>query len=428
MTGTDAETSAPDSLHTPLSGHGRLKITDLRVATLFGVPFNSTIVRIDTNQGISGYGEVRDQASASYALLLKSRLLGENPCNTEKVFRKIRQFGHHGRQGGGVSGIEMALLDLAGKAYGVPVYALLGGKYRDRVMCYADTETDPDPQVSAQALIDRRDAGFRLLKLDLGIDLLWDVPGALSAPDRHGLPDGALHTLAGIQVTRGGVEYLAGYLAAVRAAVGDGVPLAIDHFGPVGLDSAIRVARALEPYTPAWVEDLLPWQLTEQWRQLTAAVAVPTCTGEDIFLAKNFRPLLDAGAVRVVHPDPATVGGIAETKRIGDLAEEYGVPMALHLAASPIATMAAVHAAAATRNFLALEFHAVSVAGWSGLVTGLPDPLVRDGYITVPDTPGLGFAGIDEDAFQARLDPAGTGLFGPSDAWNGERSSDRLWS
>ena len=420
-------TDSPTELVTPLSGPSRLKITDLRVATLTGVPFRSTIVRIDTDQGVSGYGEVRDQASASYALLLKSRLLGENPCNVEKLFRKIRQFGHHGRQGGGISGIEMALMDLAGKAHGVPVHALLGGTYRDRVLCYADTETDADPKIAGSRLRERRDAGFRFLKLDLGIDLLRDVPGALIVPDHAGLPSGAMHTLAGIQVTESGVEYLARYLAEVRSIIGDDIPLAIDHFGPVSLDSAIRIGRALESCTPAWVEDMLPWQLTDQWRQLTAAIAVPTCTGEDICLHENFRPLLEQGAVRVIHPDPATAGGIAETKRIGDLAEEYGVPMALHLAATPIATMAAVHAAAATRNFLALEFHAVAVPGWSGLVTGLPEPLVQDGCITVPDTPGLGFTGIDEEAFRSRLDPAGTGLFAPTDVWDGEQSNDRLW-
>ena len=101
------------------------------------------MLRIDTNQGISGYGEVRDGASPTYALLLKSRLVGENPCNIDKIFRVIKQFGYHGRQGGGVSGIEMALFDLAGKAYGVPAYQLAGGKFRDRVLIYCDTDSVP---------------------------------------------------------------------------------------------------------------------------------------------------------------------------------------------------------------------------------------------------------------------------------------------
>jgi len=103
------------------SSPSELRITDLRIAEVGGIPFRCPIIRIDTNQGISGYGEVRDNGPKEYALFLKSRILGENPCNVEKLFRVIRQFGHHGRQGGGVSGVETALWDLAGKAYGVPV-------------------------------------------------------------------------------------------------------------------------------------------------------------------------------------------------------------------------------------------------------------------------------------------------------------------
>ena len=124
----------------------QLRITDMRIANIVGVPFRCTIIRIDTNQGISGYGEVRDGASKTYALMLKSRILGENPCNVDRIFRKIKQFGHHARQAGGVCAIEMALMDLAGKAYGVPAYQLAGGKFRDRVLCYCDTPTEPDGQ------------------------------------------------------------------------------------------------------------------------------------------------------------------------------------------------------------------------------------------------------------------------------------------
>src|SRR6476620_8845624 len=119
-----------------------LKITDLRIADLPMRP----IIRLDTNQGIAGYGEVRDGASRNYALMLKRLLIGENPCNVDKVFRKIRQFGFHARQAGGVCGVEMALWDLAGKAYNTPVYAMLGGKFRDTVRVYADTPQGRDPQ------------------------------------------------------------------------------------------------------------------------------------------------------------------------------------------------------------------------------------------------------------------------------------------
>ena len=113
------------------SAPSQLRITDLRIANLTGVPFRSTVLRLDTNQGLSGYGEVRDGASATYALMLKSRILGQNPCQIEKIFRDLEQFGGHARLGGGICAIEMALCDLAGKAYGLPAYMLIGGKHRE---------------------------------------------------------------------------------------------------------------------------------------------------------------------------------------------------------------------------------------------------------------------------------------------------------
>ena len=159
-----------------------LKITDLRIANLVGLPMRVSIIRIDTNQGLVGYGEVRDGASNIYALMLKRLLLGENPCNVDKVFRKIKQFGHHARQAGGVCGVEMALMDLAGKAYGVPAYQLAGGKFRDKVLCYCDTPTTPDGEEMGRRLKARMDRGFKFLKMDVGIGLLEDIPGALIAP------------------------------------------------------------------------------------------------------------------------------------------------------------------------------------------------------------------------------------------------------
>lgn len=405
-----------------------LRITDLRAATLVGVPFRSTIIRIDTNQGISGYGEVRDNASKTYALLLKSRLLGENPCDVDRLFRRIKQFGHHARQAGGVCGVEMALMDLAGKAYGVPAYQLAGGRFRDRILCYADTPTSPDPETMGKRLLDRRHMGYQFLKMDVGVGLLRDVPGALIAPPGALESRDTMHPFTGIQVTAAGVQHIVDYVATVRSIVGYDIPLAVDHFGHIAIDSCIRIGRALEPFTLAWVEDMIPWQLTDQWRQLTEAIATPTCTGEDIYLLEGFRPIIDSGAVRVIHPDPATSGGILETKRIGDYAQEHGIAMALHMAATPIATLAAAHIGAATENFLALEHHAADLPWWGDLVTGLPSPLIEDGHIVVPDAPGLGFTGINKELFHEHLDPSDPGFFEDTSSWDGDTCNDRLWS
>src|SRR5579872_3047679 len=159
-----------------------LKITDLRVAVVKGAPMTCPLIRIDTNQDIYGLGEVRDGASKTYALILKSRILGENPCNVDKIFRKIKQFGFHARQGGGVSGIEMALWDLAGKAYNTPVYQMLGGKFRDKIRIYADTVESEDPKVYGQRLKNRMEQGFTWLKMDLGIGLIQSKPGMVTHP------------------------------------------------------------------------------------------------------------------------------------------------------------------------------------------------------------------------------------------------------
>jgi len=131
-----------DNINT-FSRPSELRITDLRVATVGWDGWRFPIIRIDTNQGLNGYGEVRDGASKTFALMLKSRLVGENPCNVDKLFRKIKQFGHHARQGGGVCAVEMALMDLAGKAYGVPAHMLAGGKFRDAIRLYCDTPNEP---------------------------------------------------------------------------------------------------------------------------------------------------------------------------------------------------------------------------------------------------------------------------------------------
>src|SRR5437016_4975955 len=158
-----------------------LQITDLRVAVVGKAPMTCPLIRIDTNQeGLYGLGEVRDGASKTYALQLKSRLLGEDPRDVDRLFRKIKQFGHHARQAGGVCAVEMALWDIAGKYYGVPVYQLLGGKFRDRIRIYADTDMSPDPSVTAKRLQARMEQGFTFLKMDVGIDLLESVPGSMT--------------------------------------------------------------------------------------------------------------------------------------------------------------------------------------------------------------------------------------------------------
>ncbi|HIG57446.1 MAG TPA: mandelate racemase/muconate lactonizing enzyme family protein [Candidatus Handelsmanbacteria bacterium] len=406
-----------------------LRITDMRIANLRGAPFRSTIIRIDTNQGISGYGEVRDGGSETYALILKSRLIGENPCNVDKVFRKIKQFGHHARQAGGVCGVEMALMDLAGKAYGVPAYQLAGGKFRDQILCYCDTPSRRDGKEMGMLLKERMDNGFGFLKMDVGIGLLKGVENALIAPPGMLGTNHIMHQFTGIQISNKGIDILCEYVAQVREVIGYEVPLAVDHFGHIGVESCIRLGKALDQFSLAWYEDMIPWQFPDQWKRLADAVDTPVCTGEDIYLKEDFLPLFENRAIAVAHPDLASSGGILETKKIGDLAQEYGVAMALHMAMSPIAALASVHCAAATENFMVLENHSVDqLEQWSSLVEGLPVPLIENGYIAVPEGPGLGFTGLNEDVLREFSDPGNPEVFASTEAWDNERAHDRLWS
>ena len=406
-----------------------LMITDMRVAYLKGAPFRSWVIRIDTNQGISGYGEVRDGGSKTYALLLKSRILGANPCDVDRIFRRIKQFGHHARQGGGVCAVEMALMDLAGKAYGVPAYQLAGGKFRDRILCYCDTTSSPNGGEMGRRLKARMEDGFGFLKMDVGIGLLREETDCVIAPPGMLGTNTVMHPFTGIQLSEKGIGKLCEYVAAVRDAVGYEVPLAVDHFGHIGLESCIRLGKALDQFSLAWYEDLIPWQFADQYERLSKAVDTPVCTGEDIYLKEGFAELFERRAIAVCHPDLATSGGILETKKIGDAAQEAGIAMAMHMAMSPVAAMASVHCAAATENFTALENHSVDdLERWSSLVEGLPVPLVEDGHIQVPETPGLGFSGLNEEVVAEFADPDQGEPFGPTDAWDGDLAHDRLWS
>ena len=436
-----------------------LKITDMRFVDIIGAPKRCTILKIMTNQGIEGYGEVRDASSKTYALMLKSRILGENPCNVDKIFHKIKQFGGPSRQAGGVSGIEIALWDLAGKAYGVPLYQLLGGKYRDQIRMYADTDVDGKHtgHDMGLALKARMDMGFTFLKMDLGIGLLLDEPGMINAPlgfidemkqyASHVLnaQGGSVtadmvkhqksyqivttaHPFTGIQITEKGLDYLEEYVRQVREVIGYEVPLAVDHFGHVQLESCIRFCRRMEKYNLAWVEDLAPWMYTDHYVRLRNATSVPICTGEDIYLKEGYEKLIKAGGVSVIHPDILTCGGALELKKISDIADENGVAVAIHMAESPVACMAAVHTAAAMHNVLAVEYHSIDIPWWSDMVNGLPKPLIENGFIKVPETPGLGIESLNEELLREHINPEIPGMWEPTDSWNQECSNDRIWS
>jgi len=407
------------------SSPSTLKITDMRVVTVGG----RHIIRLYTNQDVYGLGEVRDGASATYALFLKSRLVGENPLRINYLFQKIKQFGGHGRQAGGVVAVEVALWDIAGKVYNVPIYQMLGGKFRDRIRIYADTTESKDPKVYAQREKERKEVmGLTWLKMDLGIEMVADTPGTVTVPsglspwEQRVLP----HPFVAMEVTDKGIAMLSEYVAAVRDAVGMEIPLAMDHLGHLGVNSIIRLGKAYEKFNLAWMEDVIPWQYTDMLKHITDESPTPICTGEDIYLKEGFINLCEKHAISKIHPDLSTSGGILETHKIGDAAMELGVPMMMHYAGLPVNCMASVHCAAATENFLALENHSLDQPWWQDLVDGIDKPIINKGYITVPDKPGLGIT-LNEDACRKHMQQ-GAPWFAPTPQWDNERSGDHLWS
>ena len=321
------------------------------------------------------------------------------------------------------------MMDLAGKAWGVPCWQMLGGKFRDRVRLYADTTERDTPQEQGQLLKERMDRGITFLKQDFGIGLLKDVPGALSMPAGTNIGGGerVMHPFTGIEITDKGIAWLSDWVGKLREVIGMDIPLSSDHYGHIGVNSCIKLARAMEKWNLAWMEDMVPWQFTDLLKQIKDSTTTPILTGEDIYLKEPFMKLIDVGAVDMIHPDLASSGGLIETKKIGDYAMEHGVAMAMHFAGTPVSFMANVHCAAATENFVALEHHSLDVPWWESLVrTTGGNALVEKGFAIVPDSPGLGVE-LNDETVKAHLRPK-SGYFDPTPEWNEIRSNDRLWS
>ncbi|MBS7654240.1 MAG: mandelate racemase/muconate lactonizing enzyme family protein [Candidatus Bathyarchaeia archaeon] len=387
-----------------------MKITDVKVAVIRG-NFCWPLVRVDTDEGISGLGEARDYSPAHHYVIplkeqilrLKKVIVGEDPTNIERLSARIRAYGAEGRFGGAVSGIEIALWDILGKSLGVPIYKILGGKFRSKIRIYcdchagraiSDAATDYSfegaeefytPEAYAEAAKRIKAMGFTILKFDLH-------------PQYAGKD-----ALIGNVPTGKAIKYEVSVVEALRDAVGDDFPLALDSYQGGTVEGAIRFGKAVDPYGLLWIEDIIDWKDTRGFKTVTKSITTPTLTGEDIYTATGFKPLIEERAVDIVAPDIATNGGIMENKKVAWLANLYGLSIAPHCAGSPVSTMANVHAAAAMpENLIAIEFHAVAVPWWDDLAGGVDKPIIKDGYISVPERPGLGVE-INEKAARKHL-------------------------
>jgi L-alanine-DL-glutamate epimerase-like enolase superfamily enzyme len=395
-----------------------MKITTLKCAVIGRNP----VVRIVTDEGIDGYGEI--EATKPYlkpvVLHYEQYLAGQDPTDVERVMLRIRRLGSYKPWGSAVSAIEMALWDLAGKAAGLPVHKLLGGKVRDRVRVYNGGIRFPFPGQGpadyAANMTRMKDAaeGFTIIKQGVGFHspMASDVPGFSYAEPREGPP----HASRGL-LTERGLSHVVACVEAMKDVLGDGTGLALDCGPGWTVPDAIRLARRLEPFNVLWLEDLLsgdyvPYSDAKAYREVTRSTSTPIHTGEQIYLRQNFRDLIEQQAVRVVGPDPCDVGGIAELKWVAEYADMHGVLMAPHGVFDGLLGLAALVQVCATLpdNFVAFEYPVGHPDWWYEIVDGLPDPIVRDGHIDVWERPGMGVQLIPEAA-QPHLAEEDRGFF-----------------
>jgi L-alanine-DL-glutamate epimerase-like enolase superfamily enzyme len=381
------------------AGHGSIKITDLRCAIIGGSP----VVRIVTDQGISGYGqaETRKPYLKPMVLFYKDYILGEDPTNVENVLLKIRRMGAFKPWGSAVSAIEIALWDIAGQAAGVPVYKLLGGKIRDRVRIYNGgvrpdmTGQTPQDYAENTAKMKESKEGFTLIKQAVGFHnpaMMRAMTNGWYDEPRSGTP----HADRGL-LTERGLKHVVTCVEAMKKVLGDEIGLALDCGPGWAVKDAITFARALEPLHITWLEDLItgdytPYPNAELFREVTQSTTIPIHTGEQIYLRQNFKDLIEKQAVNVVGPDPEDVGGIGELKWIAEYADLHGILMAPHGIFDGLIGLAAhvQMAAALPQNFIAFEYPVAQQEWWYEIVDGLPNPIVRRGFIDVWDKPGLG--------------------------------------
>ncbi|MGR3812227.1 mandelate racemase/muconate lactonizing enzyme family protein [Jiulongibacter sp. NS-SX5] len=360
-----------------------LKITDIKCGYIRNG--GSLFVKIYTNQDIIGHGEGVDAVAGTYHLVKRmgNFIKGQSPLNVHRLFETIRKAGFfQGAQSGMylavLTAIETALWDLAGKALGLPVYQLLGGKFRDSVRVYMDTALYqsrlPKPEDFAAAAKEAVDMGFTAVKFDLD---------QANDPNKY---DRFNWTASPAELQR-----MYDQMSATREAVGQKIDICADMHGRYDAITGERVAKMLEPLNLMWLEEPVPAENTDAYKKITASTSTPICAGENHYLTYGFRPLLEAGAVDIIMPDLQKCGGLGEGQRISNLANTYYVPFAPHMVASYLGAMASAHVCASVPNFMIMEwqiyFHKNKMFQE---IVHFEGEAVENGFIRVRDIPGIG--------------------------------------
>ncbi len=379
----------------PYSNPSELKITDVKCGFVRGAVY----VKLYTNQDVWGCGEAVDAIQGTYFLVkrLGNQLKGQNPLNPNRLAEQIRKGAFFGGAQSGVfvavlTAIETALWDITGKVFGVPVYQLLGGKFRDKIRVYCDTalytSTNPAPSDYAEAARDAVARGYNAVKFDVddGRD-----------PNKY---DRFNWTASPAEIDR-----MYDAIAAVREAVGPKVDVCVDMHGRYDAVTGLKMAKMYEPLNLMWLEEPVPADNIDVYKRITQETSTPICTGENIYLAYGFTRLLSDGAVDIIMPDLQKAGGLGEGQRIANLANLYYVPFSPHMVASFLGAMASCHVCASVPNFQIMEWQIYMDKDdlWKDIVT-YDGPRTENSFITLSEKPGIGVE-INEEGMRKYAAP-----------------------
>lgn len=369
----------------------KLKIREIRAARMSGI--NSRFVRVYTDQGLTGTGETLDTIGAEDIInkFFSPGLAGRDPLDIEAIYFDMYSWRSvpggipavfmRGSGGGpyiaALSGIEMALWDLAGKAFGLPVYRLMGGRLRDKVAVYFHSG---DPKEASDLV---RRSGVRGIKT--AIDNITQKDN-----DASGWDPGKVWNWT---LTNKQIDDIVHHVAAMREALGPDVGLMLECHTRYDTESAIQIAKAVEPYRPMWMEEPVPSDNVDAMATVRSHTRVPIACGENVYSRFGFRPFLEKQAVSVIQPDMAKCGGLWEGRKIAAMSEVYHIPIAPHGVATTLGKVAYAHVCSTVPNFMILEWAHYGQKNYEELTTAAD---YGAGFVRIPDTPGIGIEVRDE--------------------------------
>ena len=388
---------------------GKVRIRDVETASI-QLNYPAHLVKITTSAGPFGIGEAFIGPGVVDCIRhLKSFVIGEDPLQVDFLWTKMTEaVGGYGALTGtmisSIAGIESALWDLAGKILQVPIYVLLGGKFRDKLLVYHDTGSPNtvDPKAWVEEALRSREYGFRAMKFDLD----WETT---SQGIQGKVPYRYRRETWNRTLTSTEISQWVKILEEIRSALGPGIDVGVDLHWILSTRDGLRLAQALEPLKLWFLEDPTPPENAEAMARITAGTKTPICTGENLYTRQGFRPYIEKQACDIIQPDPQKCGGLLETKKIADFADLYYITMACHNMCTPVGTYGSAQACAAIRSFAALESDSIEIPWWKDLIVNDGGKAYKDGYLTLPTSPGIGVE-LNEEVCRQHL-VAGTQWF-----------------